>query len=216
MSFRYTKELLDNALTYDEYRRHMGDVLNTEAPDEQTKKMLPYYAKNAALMDGFIDSYKVNKLMLEALRIARPVTWLVITEGWCGDAAFINPLLRHIEKAAHGKIELKFVLKDKHPDLMDAHLTNGGRSIPKLIVLNENLEELATWGPRPDALQQQVLDWKAAGYSLKDLIEKVNSWYNEDNTRETQHELREHIYEYSGRKQSIERLENLNRLISSI
>jgi hypothetical protein len=216
MSFRYTKELLDNALTYDEYRRHIDEVLDTPAADEKTQKMIPYYEKNAVLMDQFINSYKVNKLMLEALRIALPVTWLVITEGWCGDAAYASPLFRLIEKAAHGKIELKFVLKNQHPGLMDANLTNGGRTIPKLIVLNEHLEEVASWGPKPEALQEQVLEWKASGYALNDIIAKVDNWYNEDKTLEIQHELREQVYEYSGRKQTIERLENLNRLISSI
>jgi hypothetical protein len=218
MSFRYTKELLDNALTYDQYRQSIAQVLGQSDPGEQLQKMIPYYAKNAELMDEFMDSYKVNNLMLEALRIARPVTWLVLTEGWCGDAAFINPMLRHIEQAAHGKVQLLFVLKDSHPELMDANLTNGGRSIPKLIVLNEQLEALASWGPRPEGLQTLMPRWKAEGLQLKEIIARVHEWYRNDDTRSTQQELRNLIYNYSDRANTAEELEalNLSHMINSI
>lgn len=216
MSFSYTKELLDNALTYDEYRQHITTILAKAPVTEREQKMAPYYAKHGHLMDRFIASYKVNNLMLEALRIARPVTWLVITEGWCQDAAYIAPMLHLIEKAAHGKIELKFVLMDEHPELMDANLTNGARSIPKLIVLNEYLEDIATWGPRPEALETQIAVWKSTGCEKRELIAHTDNWYGEDHTLELQHELRDLIYRYSGRKQSIERLENLNRMMSFI
>lgn len=218
MSFRYTKELLDDALSYDQYRQSIAQILQDPLPGEQAEKMLPYYKKNAELMDEFIGSYKVNNLMLEALRIARPATWLVLTEGWCGDAAFASPLLRHIELAAHGKIQLRFVLKDNHPELMDAHLTNGGRSIPKLIVLNNNLEEQGTWGPRPEGLQALMPVWKEEGLPLKELILKVHEWYTNDGTKSTQQELRNLIYTYSELGNTPQELEvlNLGRMINSI
>lgn len=218
MSFRYTKELLDNAWSYDQYRQSIDEVLQDPQPGEQLTKMLPYYKKNAALMDEFMASYKVNNLMLEAMRIARPATWLVLTEGWCGDAAFANPLFRHIELAAHGKIQLRFVLKDSQPALMDAHLTNGGRSIPKLIVLNGNLEEQGTWGPRPEGLQALMPAWKEEGLPLKEIIARVDEWYRNDGTRSSQQELRNLIYQYSELGNTPAELEalNLSRMINSI
>ena len=43
-------------------------------------------------------------------------------------------------KESGENIELKIVLRDENEELMNEFLTNGSRSIPKLIVLDENLE----------------------------------------------------------------------------
>jgi hypothetical protein len=82
-------------------------------------------------------------------------------------------------------------------ELMDANLTDGGRSIPKLIVLNEELEPVARWGPRPEPLQQLMKAWKNEGLELKQLIPKVHGWYDADRTRSLQHELTRMIKYYS-------------------
>ena len=58
--------------------------------------------------------------------------WLIITEGWCGDAAQCIPTIEKI--AAESKnIETHYVLRDENLDLIDEYLTNNARSIPKLI-----------------------------------------------------------------------------------
>ena len=45
---------------------------------------------------------------------------------------------------------------------MDHYLTNGGRSIPKLVVLRAaDLTELTTWGPRPAEAQELLYAYKA-------------------------------------------------------
>jgi hypothetical protein len=80
---------------------------------------------------------------------------------------------------------------------MDAYLTDGARSIPKLICLDMELRELVTWGPRPAALHSLVSQWKSEGMQLKQLISKVNDWYLLDDTRSTQEELAAMIRAYS-------------------
>jgi len=197
-SFAYTQELLDEAYTYSRYKEHISEVLEQPAANDQLIALHHYTGNNARLMAEFEASYTINGVLAATLAESRPVTWLVITEGWCGDAAFINPLLHAAQQVAPDKINLRFALKDKYPELMDAHLTNGGRSIPKLIVLNEDLEELATWGPRPMALQSLMPEWRAAGYPQKELILKVHHWYRKDDTLSTQQELLELVRTYSG------------------
>jgi len=116
--------------------------------------------------------------------------FLVITEGWCGDAAQIVPVFNKIATASLGKIDLKFVLRDKNLPLIDAHLTNGGRAIPVLIVLNENADEvLATWAPRPQVLQALLKEWKSETTEMTILAEKLHGWYAKDKTLSTQAEL---------------------------
>jgi hypothetical protein len=115
---------------------------------------------------------------------------LVITEGWCGDAAQIVPVINKFVSAAPEKFELKFVLRDQNLELIDAHLTNGGRAIPVLLILNEqgNLV-LPKWGPRPAILQDLLADWKKEGVVMPELAEKLHGWYAKDKTQTTQQEL---------------------------
>ena len=40
------------------------------------------------------------------------------------------------------RVDLRIILRDENTELMDEFLTNGGRSIPKLVRLNENFEVL--------------------------------------------------------------------------
>jgi len=116
--------------------------------------------------------------------------FLVITEGWCGDAAQIVPVFNKIASSSNGKIELRFVLRDKNLPLIDAHLTNGGRAIPVLIVLNENADRvLATWAPRPQVLQELLKEWRKETTEMPVLAEKLHGWYAKDKTQSTQQEL---------------------------
>lgn len=84
---------------------------------------------------------------------------LVITEDWCGDAMVNTPILMKIAEWAG--IEVRFVYRDQNLELMDQYLTNGGRSIPKFIYLNENFEDVGNWGPRAEPVQMMVDDRKA-------------------------------------------------------
>lgn len=84
---------------------------------------------------------------------------LAITEDWCGDAMMVNPILRKIAEASD--IEVRCVSRDDNPELMDRYLTNGGKSIPKYIFLDDKGEVKGSWGPRSPKVQQMVEDKKA-------------------------------------------------------
>src|SRR5690606_18563271 len=116
------------------------------------------------------------ELQEKIAKINTPQTWLVLTEAWCGDAAQSIPFM--VKAASHSPlVDIRFILRDEHPRVMDGYLTHGGRSIPKLIALqNENLEELFTWGPRPQVLQQQYLAYRedAKGVSQEEFIESIH------------------------------------------
>ena len=189
MAFHYTTELIHNALTYPEYRRQIRETLATAPTDAAAEKMRPYLVSNARLMDDYDESYRVLPELLAAVEQGPSTTWLVITEGWCGDAAFNVPLFHVLAELAPEKLKLRLVLRDSNLGLMDAHLTDGGRSIPKLIVLSDDLKPLGLWGPRPAGLQQLMKQWKDDGLELKQLIPKVHSWYDADKTRSLQQEL---------------------------
>ncbi len=107
---------------------------------------------------------------------------LVITEGWCGDAAQIVPV---VDAVLHqNSVEHKVVLRDKNEALMDAHLTNGARAIPVVIFLNDSFEVIAQWGPRPAEAQQIVVDWKNIPEGERppksEMSKQIQLWYAKD------------------------------------
>jgi hypothetical protein len=197
MAFLYTNELIDNALTYPNYRKGIKETLDVAPTTAAAEKMRPHIVNNLVLMDEYDQSYQLSRYLDETVATAPSTIWLVITEGWCGDAAFNIPMFNIIEKRWPEKIKLRLVLRDNNLELMDANLTEGGRSIPKLIVLDNGLEPLGYWGPRPAGLQEVMKQWKKEGLELMELILKVHEWYNTDNTQMLQQELITLIEGYS-------------------
>ncbi len=116
------------------------------------------------------------------------IHWLVITEHWCGDAAQSVALLQKIAEASGGKIDMKLVFRDENLELMDTFLTNGSRSIPKVIQLDNTLQVTGTWGPRPKPAQEIVMDLLAKGENYNDDLHK---WYALDKGIHLQAELRQ-------------------------
>jgi hypothetical protein len=74
---------------------------------------------------------------------------------------------------------------------MDRYLTNGTRSIPKLICLQaDTLQEIGTWGPRPAILQQMVMDHKKnPQIPDKEFKESIQAWYAKDKSQHLQQEF---------------------------
>lgn len=105
---------------------------------------------------------------------------LLINEDWCGDAVNTVPVIARLAQAVPG-IELRVVKRDENPELMDAFLTNGTRSIPLAIVLRPDWSVAGRWGPRPEPLQEFVLREKKAALRPSDEIYRdVRRWYARD------------------------------------
>lgn len=119
-----------------------------------------------------------------------PLTWLVLTETWCGDAAPVLPVM-HAFAMASPSLDLRIVHRDEHPELMDFFLTDGARSIPKLLVVqSETYRVLATWGPRPQEAKRLVDAYKEAhGKLTAEFRESLQKWYNKDQGKQIMQEL---------------------------
>lgn len=183
------------ALDYPSYRNLVDELLaqgQTTGPDD-SEAMLHYTKMNVQRMNRVDKTAVLSEEILETLKgIKGKYHFLVITEGWCGDAAQIVPVINKIVEQAPNHFKLKLTLRDKNLPLIDAHLTNGGRSIPVLLILDEagNLL-LPKWGPRPAVLQGLLAQWKAEGVEMPELAEKLHGWYAKDKTAATQQELNE-------------------------
>ena len=188
------REIFDEqGMDYSTYRQLVDQLLavgKTTGPDD-TETMLHYSKMNVQRMSRVDKTASLNETLTTAINdLKGTYKLLVITEGWCGDAAQIIPVFNKIALAAPDKFELKFVLRDKNLPLIDAHLTNGGRAIPVLLVLDETgTQVLKSWAPRPQVLQGLLKEWKQETTDMMAVAEKLHGWYAKDKTQSTQAEL---------------------------
>ncbi|GAB3544414.1 thioredoxin family protein [Spirosoma fluminis] len=190
-----TPDLIASALTYEQYvqlstNRYANGLSTSDDPHYNTPEILGYTKLNLHRMSRLNKLTVVRPELQQALaQVTESWTWLVLTESWCGDAAQIIPVLDRIAETSPA-VTFRLLLRDQNPDLMNAYLTNGGRSIPKLICLrSETLTEVGTWGPRPAGLQAQMNEWRSEKLSLNEAVERAQRWYNADQTQSTQAEL---------------------------
>lgn len=184
---------LKNSMSYNDYLRLMDDMAaQKQSTGHEQNEMLTDFTKlNQARMKR-LD--KTQKLLPEAVdtmkKIREKQTWLILTESWCGDAAQNVPVLKKMADE-NLLVDIRLVLRDDNDDLMQKFLTNGGRSIPKLIAIAENnLSELFTWGPRPQKANDMVKAMIAEQGGITDEVKTaVQLWYNKDKGIEVQKEM---------------------------
>ena len=184
-------------MSYENYRSLIDEKLaqGFTTGDDDTEFMLHYTKLNVQRMNRLDKTVKLSEDLLKALSdLKGKYHLLVITEGWCGDAAQISPVVQKMISATPDKFDLRFVLRDKNEELVNAHLTNGGKAIPILLFLNETDNKvLASWAPRPKILQALLADWKKESTDLVVIAEKLHGWYAKDKTVEIQKEFTEVI-----------------------
>ena len=137
---------------------------------------------------------KQTRLSEEAVsltgKVNKDFTWLVLTESWCGDAAQTLPVINKFSEVSD-KIDLKVVLRDENDELMNQFLTDGNKSIPKLIVIeNESKKVVSSWGPRSEEATRMIQDYKAKHGKVDDKIKKdLQVWYNQDKGKQIEKEI---------------------------
>ncbi len=114
---------------------------------------------------------------------------LVLNEFWCGDGAQILPVHEALEAEAAGKLEVRVLLRDVNLEVMDLFLTNGGRSIPKTVLLDADMGVLGTWGPRPEEAMELVRRIKSDPALAHTYSQEVHKWYTADKQQNIQAEL---------------------------
>ena len=186
-------EYLEKALSYEAYKKLIEDLLaqGLATGPHQSEAFTHYSQLNVQRMHRLEKTFQILPEAKELMaRIGKPQTWLVLTEGWCGDAAQSIPVMQGLSQG-NPFITLLFLLRDENLELMDQYLTNGvSRSIPKLIALDTaSREELFNWGPRPTPLQELFYKMKTEGMAFDAAKEELQRWYNKDKTVTIQQEI---------------------------
>lgn len=186
------KDSIKNSFSSEEYSALLQQYAKEGKTTGEQKEDLVYYTKlNAQRSKRIAKTIKLDPgLAKEINSIGEKQNWILITESWCGDAANGVPILSALSEL-DSKINLRIVLRDSNPELMDKFLTNGGRSIPKLIVADDDFEVLYTWGPRPKAAQIMYDGWRNDHKEVpyKEFQMELQKWYNADAGQSMQEEL---------------------------
>ena len=178
------KSSLNRSITYADYRDLVKQLVAQQATTgaETSLDLVAYTKLNDKRMNRWDKTLVIPEPYQAKIKaFNHSITWLVIVESWCGDAAHVLPVLNKIAQL-NNVINLKIVLRDENPELMDAFLTNGARSIPKLIILDDSSNDvLFTYGPRPSEATNFVSRYKAKYGSLTpEFKEDLQHWYNND------------------------------------
>jgi hypothetical protein len=184
---------LFNSHSYSEYRKLVSDLLleGKSTGNEQSEDLTHYSTLNETRMNRLDKTIKIteeNSLKLKSLN--SEYIWLVISEGWCGDAAQLLPIINKMAVES-GKIDLRIVLRDENEELMKLFLTNKNKAIPILIVVDkETGSVLGKWGPRPKGAADLIIDYKKE-FGVIDETAKTNLqlWYLHDKGLSTQEEI---------------------------
>lgn len=186
-------EALKDGISYAEYRilvaNHTASFTSTG--HTQTEALSKYTELNDRRMRRWDKLFKLTLPQIKSIKkLKLNLNWLVLTESWCGDAAHSMPIMNKIAEQ-NKNINFSIVLRDDHPQLMDAFLTSGNKSIPKLIAQDAASGMLLyTWGPRPETAAEMVVECKKSYGTLPpEFKEDLQLWYNKDKGLATAHEL---------------------------
>jgi len=186
-------ESLKKSISYSDYRALVSKLVeqNSTTGNEKTEALVNYTKLNNRRMRRWDRTLKIsdkNKSQIENYK--KKITWLVITESWCGDAAHVIPV---INKAAelNNNINYRIVLRDENDALMNQFLTNGGKAIAKLIMIDNDTNNVVnTFGPRPTLATELVNIYKAEhGQLTPEFKEDLQRWYNKDKGQSTLRDL---------------------------
>jgi hypothetical protein len=182
--------------SYAKYKDEFANMINDVDPNqlnEYDKKYYDYRKINfqrSSRLEKTFEPTDETKEMFSVIN--KPQQWIVISETWCGDSAQNLPVLAKLTQL-NDKIDFKILLRDSNLDYMNLYLTNGGRAIPKLIVYDENNEELFQWGPRPVDAQNLFTKLKDEGMEKSEINKELHLWYGRNRGKEVEREIMELI-----------------------
>lgn len=186
------QDSLKNSFSYKEYREHVSKLIQEgkSTGHTQTEDLLQYSELNETRLKRLDKTIKViSEIENQLSNLSEKNTWLVISEGWCGDAAQIVPIINKMAEVSNF-IDLRIVLRDDNDELMNQFLTNGARAIPKLIVLDKDNKVIGNWGPRPEPARKLIADYKAANGVVDEPAKiELQKWYLQDKGITTQKEI---------------------------
>lgn len=179
-------------LDYREYREYWKHEAEGDLPSEadaSERRLHHYLNYNWERQAHVHETYRPSDALRAAVQaIEESQLWMVLTEPWCADSAFLLPVIAEAA-ALSDNVTLRLLLRDNNLDIMDQYLTDGSRSIPKLVVFSDTGHERFIWGPRPDGASQRFEALMEEYDAKTELIAEFLEYYEQGGWEETDEEL---------------------------
>ena len=191
----------NNYYSYSEFKQMVSELYNQglNTGPNQLEVLMNSTKMSLQRMKKWDKIYKTSPLTEASFKnISDSWTWYVITEGWCGDASQIIPVIAKLASLSD-KIELKILLRDENPKIMNNYLTNGGMAIPIMVAVNNGTGfSTPHFGPRPTAIQERVEEYKIANpnFDKSALNKELHLWYAKDKGVSTQLNILKLVNDY--------------------
>ena len=195
---KLVKDSIKKAMSYDQFKEEIKNHVNngTSSGPYQSEALANYTTLTHARLKRLDKTLTLPQKVIDiATQFKGNQTWLVLTESWCGDAAHAMPVLKKITDLTK-HITFKVLYRDKNLDLMNAFLTNGTMSIPKLIVFDNNTQKIVgDWGPSPSYVFKKTQEFKTKyGKLTPDFKKEMQQWYNKDKGQTIVQDLVQFLY----------------------
>ena len=175
------EKYLEKGLNYPDYLRKIEDQLHDLEKLGDEKGFGKYYSLNLKRIERLDENFVLSDDQKEKLKsVNSNFRLLIISEGWCGDAAQSMPVVNVMMNELG--VSQSIVFRDENPELMDAYLTDGARSIPIYIGVDENGNEVFRFGPRPEEGMKMLEKHKENPdvYTADEFHKDLQVWYNQD------------------------------------
>ncbi|MBC8766451.1 thioredoxin family protein [Arenibacter sp. BSSL-BM3] len=187
------QESLNGAIAYEDYRLMVANLAieGKSTGLVQSQELGNYTVLNDQRMKRLDKTIKIDAdSELKIKEVDQKITWLVLTESWCGDAAQTIPVMNKIA-SLNKNISLRLVLRDENLELMEQFLSNGAMAIPKLISIDKVTGRIiGEWGSRPSIVSKMVQDYKKKHGTLSpEFKQNLQIWYNKDKGQNTVSDL---------------------------
>lgn len=187
-----TQNDIDKSMSFNEFYQLVEKLVEEgkTSGDNQDETLIEHTKLNLSRLKRGLKTTPISNAVTSTVDcLHEKQTWILLAESWCGDAAQNLPVFAKIAEG-NPNITIRVLLRDENPEVMDKYLTNGSRSIPKLICLDEDNNELGTWGPRPKVLQDWLYKEKAnPTMEMSELKTEFQKWYNKDKGQTLQEEM---------------------------
>ncbi|MGB1048290.1 MAG: thioredoxin family protein [Rhodothermales bacterium] len=184
-------EAVRSGLTFDEYMAQWAEknALPMRGLDPVQRRTRFYSKYNLERQCRVVDLWAASESFSKAVMKAPANSdWLFLTDDWCVDSAYSLPLV-HWGAEQRDDLTLRILLKDDHPRIMDAFLTNGKRSIPKFVGLDQEGQTQFVWGPQPDLIRDIRQRLIKSGAEGRIVSSTTVEWYAENGWLEVEREL---------------------------
>jgi hypothetical protein len=165
-----TREQFESGMTYDAYKAQMT----------RNREQLEQNEQDVQLSPDDVNFFR---------NLRQPVNVMTLAEDWCGDVIANVPILGRLAQESNGKLNVRIHLRDQQPgaQIMDQYLNQGQfKSIPTLIFLDGDFNELGVWVERPEsvtklreekrqALYREHPEWGDPGTPIAELPEDVRT-----------------------------------------